>query len=368
MKKSRRRILIDICHPAEVHHFKYVYQELAARGWSILFAAKDKDVVEALLLAYDLPHVLFSESQEGILKKLLHVPVELWRFAKIVRAYRPTFILSNLSIHSSWISYLFRITHIAFIDTEHRRVLDYVTLPFADVKLTPRAYQRCLGQNHIRYNGNHEVTYLHPLRYRADSSIREVLGLEADEKYVILRFVGWHAFHDVGLTGLDLAKKMLLVEQLSQARRVFISSETALPEPLLPFLLKISVERMHDALACADAYIGEGGTMASEAACLGTPAAYLNSLRLGYVDEEERYGLLQQFDRLDHRALNTILATGKSIKHAAKASRFWRDQLDVVDFIVKFLHNYPGSLYRNLYEEEFFCEKKRANEKTIFNN
>ena len=355
MKKSRRRILIDICHPAEVHHFKYVYHELTARGWSILFAAKDKDVVEALLIAYDLPHVLFSESQKGILKKVLHVPVELWRFAKIVRAFRPTFILSNLSIHSSWISYLFRITHIAFIDTEHRRVLDYVTLPFADVKMTPRAYQRCLGQNHIRYDGNHEVTYLHPLRYRANSSIREKLGLEADEKYVILRFVGWHAFHDVGLTGLDLAKKLQLVKQLSRARRVFISSETALPESLLPFLLKIPVERMHDALACADAYIGEGGTMASEAACLGTPAVYLNSLRLGYVDEEERYGLLQQYAGFDKNVLKNILLTGKSAEHEKNRTQFWRFQIDVTDFIVQFLGAYPHSLYQDQIERGKSC-------------
>ena len=96
MKKARRRILIDICHPAEVHHFKYVYRELSAKGWTILFAARRKDVAEALLLAYDLPHVMFSESKKGLLKKALHVPVELWRFAGIVRRFRPTFIFSNL--------------------------------------------------------------------------------------------------------------------------------------------------------------------------------------------------------------------------------------------------------------------------------
>ena len=346
MKKSRRRILIDICHPAEVHHFKYVYHELSARGWDILFAAKRKDVAEALLLAYDLPHIIFSESKKGLFKKLLHVPVELWRFAKIVRKFRPTFILSNVSIHSSWISCLFRITHIAFIDTEHRRVLDYVTLPFADVKVTPRAYQRSLGTGQIRYNGNHEVAYLHPLRRRMDSSIRELLGLGEKEKYVVVRFVGWQAFHDAGLGGLDLAKKLQLVEQLSRRRRVFISSETTLPEALLPFSLNIPVERMHDALAHADAYIGEGGTMASEAACLGTPAIYLNSLRLGYVDEEERYGLLQQFDVLDDRAMKAILAIKKDAEHARKTERFWRDQCDATAYIVALVSGFPHSIQK----------------------
>lgn len=352
MKKSRRRILIDICHPAEVHHFKHVYRALEKQGWEILFAAKRKDVSEALLKAYNLPHIMFSKSKKGLLKKLLQLPLELWRFAKIVRRFRPAFILSNLSIHSSWVSYLFRITHIAFIDTEHRRLLDYLTMPFADIKLTPRAYKRFLGTNHFRYNGNHEVTYLHPHRFQPDPAIKTLLGVRDDEQYVIVRFVGWGAFHDVGLHGLEVAKKLQLVRQLSRTRKVFISSETALPEVLADYALKIPVQRIHDALAFADAYIGEGGTMASEAACLGTPAIYLNSLRLGYCEEEERYGLLQQFNALDERAMSAALAAMKTKEHRERAARFWRDQIDVTHFIVHFLNTFPRSLYQIRHEGE----------------
>jgi len=346
MKKNKRRIIIDICHPAEVHHFKHVYWELRKRGWVILFAAKRKDVAVNLLAAYRLPYVVFSESKKGILHKVLHLPIELWRFANIVRRFRPTFIFSNLSIHSSWVSFLFRVTHIAFIDTEHRRLLDYVTLPFAHVKLTPRAYGRHLGENHFRYNGNHEIAYLHPKRFQPDESIRQQLGLTRDEKYVILRFVGWQAFHDAGLHGLDPAKKMLLVKELASERTVLISAETALPEELLPYKLKTPVERLHDVLAFADAYIGEGGTMASEAACLGTPAIYLNTLRLGYVEEESRFGLLQQFARLDDQSLSAIMNTHKSQAHQQAVQRFWREQIDVSDFIVRFVDTFPRCLYQ----------------------
>lgn len=345
MQNSRRRILIDICHPAEVHHFKHVYWELKKQGWEVLFAAKDKDVSGTLLKAYDLPHIMFSQSKKGILKKLLQLPIELWRFAKIVRDFRPAFILSNLSIHSSWISRLFRITHIAFIDTEHRRLLDYLTMPFADVKLTPRAYKRRLGPNQFRYNGNHEVTYLHPERFQPDAGIKKKLGLGDDEKYVVVRFVGWQAFHDVGLHGLEVAKKLQLVRQLSRTRKVFITSETALPEILAEYALTTPVERVHDVLAFADAYIGEGGTMASEAACLGAPAIYLNSLRLGYCEEEERYGLLQQFSVLDERAMAAALAATRSAEHKERSVLFWRDQIDVAKFIVQFLNTFPRSLY-----------------------
>ncbi len=36
-------------------------------------------------------------------------------------------------------------------------------------------------------------------------------------------------------------------------------------------------------LAYATLFIGEGATMASECAVLGTPAIYVNSLQLGYL-------------------------------------------------------------------------------------
>ena len=139
MRAARRRLVIDVCHPAEVHHFKHLYWELSKQGWTLLFVARDKDVTAALLRAYALPHVLFSQSRQGLLRKLMGLPREVWRFYRIVCRFRPTFLLSNLSLHSSWVAAFYRVTHIDFIDREHRRILDYMTLQFAQVKLTPSA-------------------------------------------------------------------------------------------------------------------------------------------------------------------------------------------------------------------------------------
>ena len=41
-----------------------------------------------------------------------------------------------------------------------------------------------------------------------------------------------------------------------------------------------------------DLYIGEGATMASECAMLGTPAMYINTLGAGTLEEQEKYGLI----------------------------------------------------------------------------
>ncbi len=75
-----------------------------------------------------------------------------------------------------------------------------------------------------------------------------------------------------------------------QNKDVVITSEGKIPEELAPFSYSLPPEQLHHVLAFADCYVGEGATTASEAVCLGTPAVYINPIRLGYIDEEKHYG------------------------------------------------------------------------------
>ena len=83
-----------------------------------------------------------------------------------------------------------------------------------------------------------------------------------------------------------------MVTELSKIVKVFISSEAILPFELQKYILNIPPEKMHNVLAFANLYIGEGATMASECAMLGTPAIYVNSITAGTLEEQEKYGLI----------------------------------------------------------------------------
>ena len=62
------------------------------------------------------------------------------------------------------------------------------------------------------------------------------------------------------------------------------------------FQIPCPPEKIHHALYYADLFYGESPTMASEAACLGTPARYIDHKGRGYTDEQERkYGLVFNF-------------------------------------------------------------------------
>ncbi len=342
------KVLIEIGHPAQVHQFKIIAKKLLQNEHDVLFAAKKKEVSQYLLDKYQLPYVILDSPKKGMLNKILNIPRVYWRFLKILKRFKPDILLSRFTLHSSHLAKILGIPHIGFTDTEHVKMMDALTVPFVDYKFTAFSYEKDLGRNHFRYAGNIELFYLHPKVFQADSSILHYLGVKAGEKYVILRFVSWNAHHDVGQEGIGYSHKLRLVEELSKYAKVFISSESELPNELQEYKISIPPERIHDAMAFADLYIGEGGTMASEAACLGTPAIYVNSLDAGVFHEEEKYHLLYSFRKMEEgviaKALDIITKEGSKKIFKEYSSNFLDKMINVSGYICWIVENFPRSI------------------------
>ncbi len=135
---------------------------------------------------------------------------------------------------------------------------------------------------------------MNPKYFIADPKIFNLLGVSENEKYVIIRFVHWNATHDIGHKGIESTYKEKFVEVISKYAKVFISSEVPLPKSLESHKLNIPIDKMHDALAYASLFVGESGTMSSEAALLGTPALNISTsaVGLGSFEELEKRGLM----------------------------------------------------------------------------
>lgn len=342
-----KRVIFDVGHPAQVHQFKHLYWILSHKGWDCLFVAKDKDITKTLLEKYDLKHKILSKNKKGLLKKILNIPLDDYKFYKIVKMFKPDFILNRFSIHSAHISKLLKIANIAFSDTEHTSFFHKLTIPFIDVKFTGESYYADLGKNHLKYRGNIELFYLHPSIFKPDITILEELGINSSEKYVLIRFVSWDAHHDIGEKGFSLDYKFKLVEELSKYAKVYITSEAPLPEELSKYQIRVSPEKMHSVMNYADLYIGEGGTMASEAACLGVPSIYVNSLDAGVFNEEESFGLLHSFrgtEGVTKEAIAILSDDNAKEKYKERLVKFLEKQINATHLIVWFLENYPDSL------------------------
>ena len=338
-----KKILFDVGHPAQVHNFKNIYWDLEKKGWEGLFVTKDKEICVELLEKYNLPFIVLSKTKKGILKKILFLIRDIFRFSSIVKEFRPNIIINRMSIHSLIVSKILKINQISLADTE--KSLNFTLL--SDTILTATSFEKDFGDKHLRYKANIELFYLHPNWFKPNNSIYELLNIDKKTRYVIVRFVSWDAHHDVGQKGFSYEQKVELVKKLSQKVKVFISSEIELPPELDKYQITIPIERIHDALYFASLYIGEGATMASESAMLGTPAIYVNSLNgAGIFKELEKEGLfyiITDGKEAISKAIDIVDNKSKEV-YKIKKENYINKKIDVTAFTVWFIEEYPKSI------------------------
>ena len=344
------RILISIEHPAWAHQFKYLIRELEKRGHIVKVVAINKDRDLELLDIFNIKYDIISNtSGKTIIDKAIIFLKTIIKIYQISKKFKPDMYIGRASPMMAINSFLFKKKHIVFADTEHATTCLFFAKLFSEVILTPDCYKKKLGKKQVRIDAYKELFYLHPKYFKPDPTVLSKLNLSPKDKFIILRFVAWDAHHDVGQHGIR--NKIELVRELEKYGRVLITSEGPLPKDLEKYKIKVSPEKLHDLLYYASLYIGEGSTTASECAVLGTHAIYVNTLRLGYTDEEEeKYNLVynfsdgktmekQAFDKaLELLGNNNLRKEGKR-----KREKLLKDKIDVTAFMVKFIENYPES-------------------------
>ena len=338
------KILVDVTHPAHVHFFRPAMRIWQEKGYKLIVVARDKDVTLPLLDHYGFDYTVLSKARSGLSGLALELLEHESRLLKLIRWEKPDVLLEVAGTFIVHAAALIRTPSLVFYDTEHATLSNAITYPFATKIITPVSYQDDLGRKHVHYNGYQELAYLHPKYFTPNPSVLDELGVTEKEKYTLVRFVSWDASHDRGHRGITLDFGRQLVSGLLKYGRVFISVEGALPAGFEPYRLQLPAHRMHDVLAFAHLYIGEGATMASEAAILGTPAIYINTLSLGYLEElEADYQLVFCFKEAD-AAPQTIdrLLQKDNIKFewSKRRTLLLENKIDTTRWIVNYLDNY----------------------------
>lgn len=285
---SPKRILIDLQHPAHLHFFRHAARLLLENGHEVLFTGRDKDILKELARELDIRVVFFGKAGRGVIRLGLELIFRYFHLMKIIRRFRPNIIMAIAGTFVSLPGWLHRIPVHVFYDTEHAHVSNFLAYSFSECVHVPQCYRRQISVRHVRYNGYHELAYLHPLYFCPDPSVLSEAGILAGEDFALLRFVNWEAGHDIGLKGFSREWKIRAVQRLMQVGRVLISSEGELPSELELYRLKLPVSRIHHLMAFASLIFGESATMASEGAVLGVPGVFLDPVGRGYTDELER--------------------------------------------------------------------------------
>jgi predicted glycosyltransferase len=290
------RILIDIAHPAHAHFFRYIIDELRARNHHVLLVTRNKEMTEGLLRSFNMNYLTLSAPNKYPGGRICELLLHWFRVWRLIKSENLDLAISISGLFTALPARLAGVREIMETDTEDARLSNAISKRFSRIIVTPRAYLHDLGVNHRRYNGYHELAYLHPNRFSADQSTLNRYRLGRNDPFWLLRTVNWGALHDKGEIGFTQTSVQALIDRLKQTGRVLISQETPVPV--------VGAERIrdpadvHHLLAFCRAYVGESPTMAMEAAILGRPAWLVSSRarNLGYIVEmEDRYGLIRTF-------------------------------------------------------------------------
>lgn len=336
------KIIIDINHPAHVHYFRNFYRIITDKGHEVLFVSRNKEITHQLLDLYKIPYVKRGRGSDGKIGKFLYMLYADWLLFKLSIKFKPNLFLNFLHPYPSQVARLLGKPSFVFSDTEHASLHHKLTLPFATKVFTPACYRTNLGSKQVKFNSYMELSYLHPNYYQPNANILQLLGIEENERYVIVRFVSWAAAHDYGHTGMSLDNKKKAIAEISKYARVFITSEATLPKDLETYRIRIPFNRMHDAIYYSDLLLGESATMASEAAMLGTPAIYLDNDGRGYTDDlEKKYGLVFNFTESESdqllaikKAVELLSDNESKTKATNSRNRLLEECIDTTQFMV----------------------------------
>lgn len=346
----KKKILVDINHPAHVHLFRHFISEMKAAGYEVFVTAKQVDSIVSLLIRYNIPFVTAGRKKDGLVWKYIAEFFHLLTVLRLVVANRIGYGI-GVSMVLPVVSSLTGMKSICLDDDDTA-----VTPLFgkfvarADVILTPGAlaYEN-RGPNHVCHAGFHELAYLHPNRFVPDPAILREVGVQPGEPFFVLRFNAFKAHHDEGAQGLSSEQKRALITLLDPHGKLFITTERGIDPTLKPYQVPLSPEKIHALMYYATLFIGDSQTMTSEAALLGTPAIKLNSFagRLSIPNElEQRYGLCyaflpDEFDKMLTQIKQLLDMPDLKSEWSYRRAAMLTDKIDLTAYLVDFILNYP---------------------------
>ena len=346
-----KKFLFFFVHPSKYYLFRYTINYLKKNGHQVDIVIITKDVLEYLVKNEGWDYInIFPEGRQSRKKNAISI---IWKtcinFCKtLVRLNRilakkeyDLLITDDCLVINGWFK---KIKSLFFLDNELSTVPENgILCSFAYKIIAPISVN--LGrfeEKKISFNGYKELAYLHPDVFTPDANTVKEFNPEM-KRYFVIRLVSMTASHDRRIHGISNQQLNQLLVELLPFGMVYISAEKELPEEFNSYLLKIKPDNIASVLFYADLFIGDSGTMASEAAVLGTPSIMYHDFigRLGVMKEkEQKYGLMFGFKTNEFKdMLSKVLelASDRNIKEKfiIKKDIMFGEVDNINDFLIK---------------------------------
>jgi hypothetical protein len=342
------KISIDINHPAHVHLFRNLILELQKHGHEIIITATDKDVVYRLLEKYHLDFIPVDTFESSFFKKFININKSSLQMYKKLSSHKPDIFIAHGSIRAAIVSKLMGKKSIIFDDDEYT----YPYYRYLCTSICGFSGFKKESDKIIKVNSFKELAYLHPKYFKPNPSVLDKIGISKNEEFILVRFVGWDAFHDLGHKGFDLDDKKFLLQKLEDYSNVFISSESSLPPFFEKYKLSSPPEEIHNLIHYSKLLVCDSQTMTTEAAVLGTPAIRCNTFvgkgdMLNFIELENRYKMIFNFidpNNAINKACELLSDDKLKSKFQAHREELLKEKVNLTPFMLWLIENYPDSI------------------------
>jgi len=153
---------------------------------------------------------------------------------------------------------------------------------------------------------------------------------------------------------------MDFVKEVEKYGRVFITSEREMGPELNKYRITIPPEEIHSVLYYSQLYMGEGGTMATESAVLGTPAIHIESTPSGvatgnfignFLELRDKYDLMYFYPNQEQaleKAIEILKNKNSKAEWQKKRGKMLSEKIDVTAWLIDFIERYPESFKEQL--------------------
>ncbi len=348
------KILLEVRHPAHIHHFKYLIWELKNKNHIVKIMVSQKDILIDLLKKYNFEYEVIGKNQKSILRKIVELFRQNLKVIKIIKNFKPHIMIGRPSQTITLTSFLLKINSIIFAEDDFKAVVfnGLLAYPFAKIVLAPSVTNLGIfNKKKIPYHGYQKLAYLHPKIFKPDLNKIEKY-IDPSKPFFIIRFSNLCAGHDINIGGLNNEIGEKLVKKLEKQGQVLVTSERKLNNFLNKYCLSIPIEDIHHFIYFSNLYIGDSQSMAMEAAILGTPSIRFSDLagRLNVLEElEHRYQLTfgirtTNAERLFLKIDELIETPNLHDLFQHRKQQMLNDKIDVTAFMIWFVENYPQSV------------------------
>ncbi|NMC75901.1 MAG: DUF354 domain-containing protein [Candidatus Methanofastidiosa archaeon] len=361
------RYLFYLVHPAKFQFHKEQIKKLKKDGHTVDIVINSKDILEELLKEENWQ--FYNIFPEGRKIKGLHVYIAafisifrtIYRLLKFTKGKKYDLFIGDL------LTILGRIKGVPSLyptDDVIRQVPEQSIFLFTCKHIIAPTITDLgiFNKKKINYDGYKALAHLHPNCFSPNFDFLDLASI--GNKLFLIRCTGFGATHDLGRKGIDNEVLNEIIGLLENKGDIIISSERVLPDHLEKYKFKGNKNKIHHLMAIADIFIGDSTTMCTEAALLGTPVVEYDTYWYEIeqmLELQYKYEMIHLFQppalELMLEKISEIVNSDSSKAMAIrKKDAFIQEKIDVSEFLVWFMENYPKSY--NEYKKNPFIQYK----------